>query len=357
MTLADRLLLAGYEQIAVLDEDRGVTFVQHKNSKKVYVMKRLSVFNYEVYSYLKDNLVRGIPQIIEEIVDGDDLIIIEEYVSGRTVRSILDDGNLFSEKEAAGIIKQLCGILSVLHEREPAIVHRDIKPSNIIITYDGDVYLLDMNAAKFYNADKTEDTSLIGTAGYAAPEQYGFGSSGIRADIYAAGVLLNEMLTGKNSRDVIPGGRIGKVIRKCTMIDPEDRYSSVKELAAALGRISASPGDEVPAARNWLPPGFRSMDPSHMAMAVMGYILIVALGVTLRINNAPSDIYVWFERCGFIIVCLAGVLITNNYMDVWKKLKIDRLRGSVLKAAAVLAADAAAAVIMAVILSIIKTSL
>ena len=72
------------------------------------------------------------------------------------------------------------------------IIHRDIKPSNIMITEQNHVVLLDFNAAKLYTNASTNDTVLLGTKGYAAPEQYGFGSSSPQTDIYAIGVLIKE---------------------------------------------------------------------------------------------------------------------------------------------------------------------
>lgn len=89
---------------------------------------------------------------------------------------------------------ELCEILEKLHSANPPIVHRDIKPSNIIITNYDHVILLDFNAAKYFTDPNTSDTILLGTKGYAAPEQYGFGSSTPQTDIYAVGILLKELV-------------------------------------------------------------------------------------------------------------------------------------------------------------------
>lgn len=88
----------------------------------------------------------------------------------------------------------LCEILEKLHSVTPPIVHRDTKPSNIIITNYEHVVLLDFNAAKYFADTDTADTILLGTKGYAAPEQYGFGSSTPQTDIYALGILLKELV-------------------------------------------------------------------------------------------------------------------------------------------------------------------
>lgn len=85
----------------------------------------------------------------------------------------------------------------------PPIVHRDIKPSNIILTEDGRIVLIDLNAARLDDKNRSHDTQLIGTAGFAAPEQYGFAASSPRADLYAAGILTRVLLTGTDANDAM----------------------------------------------------------------------------------------------------------------------------------------------------------
>ena len=81
---------------------------------------------------------------------------------------------------------------------------------------------------------KSRDTQVLGTIGYAPPEQLGIGQSDHRADIYALGVLLNVMLTGRHPSQTLAKGRAGRIIRKCTQVDPGSRYQTVGELIDAL---------------------------------------------------------------------------------------------------------------------------
>ena len=127
--------------------------------------------------YLKDNPIKNTPRIYEVIEDSNQLIVLEEYISGTTLQQILDEQKVLKEEQVENIIRQLCSILLELHKAHPPIIHRDIKPSNIIISPDGVVKLIDMNAAKWNRNHSGRDTALIGTVGYAAPEQYGFASS------------------------------------------------------------------------------------------------------------------------------------------------------------------------------------
>ena len=358
MTENDRCVLACYERIAALSESHGVYLVRHRGSGRVYVMKKLSVYDIGVFRRLRDAQIAGIPRIYELIEDGGELIVIEEYVGGRTIRSLLDDGNLFEEREALRIALRLCAVLSELHAMEPPIVCRDVKPSNIILSSGGGVSLVDMNAAKQFHAGRSEDTELIGTAGYAAPEQYGFGASDVRADVYAVGVLLNEMLLGVQPKAGTPQGRLGRIIRKCTMLDPKDRYPSVRELSAALGREAAARAGQNGGggARSWVIPGFRRRDPSNMAAAIIGYGFIVGMGLTLGVEGGAYPGSPWVERAFFIVVCLLCVLLDFNYMNIWSVLRLDRIKSRALQTLLLIVLDAALTgtllLTMAIILSV-----
>ena len=129
------------------------------------------------------------------------------------------------------IILACCNALSVLHEN--GFVHRDIKPENILVTPDGRVVLLDFNAARKIRPG-ARDTQVLGTVGYAPPEQYGIAASDERADIYALGVLMNILLTGRHPSDRLAKGKAGRIIRKCTQINPADRFQSVRQIAEQL---------------------------------------------------------------------------------------------------------------------------
>lgn len=101
------------------------------------------------------------------------LILIEEYISGRTLEDIIKSHDLTSQY-IIQYTEELCNILKELHAFCPPIIHRDIKPSNIIVTSSNHIVLIDFNAAKEYSEIESSDTVLLGTKGYAAPEQYGF---------------------------------------------------------------------------------------------------------------------------------------------------------------------------------------
>ena len=195
MTPEQRSILSEYRQLTSLNAEHGVYLIQHIETGELYVQKTLVNYKADNFPGLKAEPVPNMPRIIEAIEDGGRLIVIERYVSGRTLQKILDQEGPLPVQQVLDIGLQLCAILKQLHAR--GIIHRDIKPSNVILSDDGIVTLLDLDAAKVYKAGEKADTRLLGTHGYAAPEQYGFGSSSPVTDIYAVGVLLNVLAAGE----------------------------------------------------------------------------------------------------------------------------------------------------------------
>ena len=177
MTIEQELSLSFYQQVADIDAEHHIYLVQDVRTHKFYVKKLLTTYNAEIYRYLQKHPVANTPKIILAEEDGKILTVIEEYIPGDTLEELLEQQSTLSEDQVIEITAQLCTILADFHSCNPAIVNRDIKPSNIKISPDGIVKLLDMNAAKWSNADAAKDTMLLGTQGYAAPEQYGFGPS------------------------------------------------------------------------------------------------------------------------------------------------------------------------------------
>ena len=147
---------------------------------------------------------------------------------------------------------QLCDVLDYLHTRKPSIIYRDMKPSNIMVKPDGSIVLIDFGTAREYKTEGIQDTTCLGTRGYAAPEQFGgMGKSDARTDIYCLGATLYHLLTGHNPSqppyEIYPIRRWNKslsigleqIITKCIQRNPNDRFQSCKELAQALQEYDA----------------------------------------------------------------------------------------------------------------------
>ena len=234
VTLYESLLEAvttEYDTLHVLKRSpRGtVSVVRHKKSGTRYVFRRYSGSG-EVYHRLLPVLCPHLPQIMEAAEQDGQTAVLEEYVQGDTLAELLTGAKL-TEKEARQVTMQLCQALHVLHSM--GAVHRDVKPENVILR-GSDAVLIDFDAARIYKDESESDTQVLGTTGFAAPEQYGIFQSDERADIFSLGVLLNIMLTGKHPSREMAAGKMGRIVRKCTMTAPEQRYQSARALMEVL---------------------------------------------------------------------------------------------------------------------------
>ena len=239
----DVLELLQYRDSGNIDDRPDIILVRHVETGQTCIKKLLTTYDRSVYEYLKECPIRQMPRIIA-LYEGDNrLIVIEEYIEGRTVGSLLDDGPI-PEMEAARIARDVCIILKDLHGLDKPIIHRDIKPSNIIISPTGEIWLLDMNAAKWFDSDQTDDTRYMGTQNYAAPEQVGYGlsASSAKTDIYAVGMLLNVMITGHFPKEERAGGRIWDIIERCISLEADRRYTAT-ELVEELDRLMENMGN------------------------------------------------------------------------------------------------------------------
>ncbi len=233
----DVLELSVYKDISFVGDREDIILAEDVESGKCCIKKLLTVYDRSVYDYLKDNPVYHMPRIIALYESRNCLIVIEEYIEGKTLEEVLFE-NIIPEDKTIELVKSLCVILDKLHNLKTPIIHRDIKPSNVMITKEWEVYLLDMNVAKWFDPDKTDDTRYMGTKFFAAPEQVGFGltASSTASDIYALGMLMNVMLTGTFPKEKKAKGAIWSVIERCISLEADKRYTA-KELMAELDRL------------------------------------------------------------------------------------------------------------------------
>lgn len=228
-----------YHDIVRLGGSGDVWLVLHRETKKVFVKKYRTNFNPKVYESISRIQDIHIPRIVAYQERDGVLCLIEEYISGETLLEKMEQGYIFTEAEIKNLMLQLCEALECLHIRFKPIIHRDIKPSNIMISNDGILKLIDYNAARCYEEGACRDTAYMGTPGFAAPEQHGFGQTDVRTDIYAMGVILNYLLTGSSPGEKMADGEWKEIVERCVQIDPEKRFASVSNLKKELGRVSA----------------------------------------------------------------------------------------------------------------------
>lgn len=323
MNSEDMAILSFYEEKATVSDKSEVFLVQHRETGRFYIKKHLSIYDRELYTSLKDMNIPGIPRIYHIAEDGNRLIVIEEYINGTPLSSFISEHGPFSACDAADIISNLCDILSVLHSCTPPIIHRDIKTSNIIISSDMQVTLIDFNASKKFDSGKNYDTCLMGTAEYAAPEQFGFSQSDARTDIYALGILLNILITGCFPKDVPCSGSAARVVTKCTQMDPARRYSSVLQLKSALRYISDTPVKHL---HPFLPPGFRTMTWWKIIIALIMYPLLATLCLSLDLKDCNSVPQLYTERALIGAWMIFTVALCCNYLNLADRFPLTRSR-------------------------------
>lgn len=191
-----------------------------------------------------------LPRIVDIFENDSHVYLVEDFVEGITLSDWLKQQPRADEELALQWFKDLCNVLRYLHGQTPRpIIYRDLKPSNIMLQPDGSLKLIDFGIAREYKQESSADTTYVGTKGYAAPEQFGKAQTDARTDIYALGVTMYHLVTGKSpysppyqfvpARQLVPSLSHGMeyILNKCVQPEPADRYQNVDELLGDLEHI------------------------------------------------------------------------------------------------------------------------
>jgi WD40 repeat protein/tRNA A-37 threonylcarbamoyl transferase component Bud32 len=140
----------------------------------------------------------NIPAIQDYFGEAGRWYLVMDFIEGETLEEHLrkSSGGYLPVEKVLDIGMQLCTVLGYLHTRQPPIIFRDLKPDNILLNSSGQIYLIDFGIARHFKPGQSRDTVAFGSPGYAPPEQYGKGQTTPRADIYALGATLHQLLTG-----------------------------------------------------------------------------------------------------------------------------------------------------------------
>ena len=237
-----------------------ITLVRELDKRNIYIKKELKTYNKTIWEKLKQLDIEGIPHIysIEENEDG--LEIIEKYLACQTLSDI----------------------------------------------------------ARNYIENQKRDTTVLGSQGYAAPEQFGFYQTDIRSDIYSLGVLYHVLLTNKLPRDYDLQGIEKRIIDKMIAIDPQGRYQDVKEIIKDLDQLfHIEKKKEKKIKHPNALPGFRSGKLWKMIVAIMGYLLFIWILISFKIENQPISQYQYFVyRLILISWFIITLLFSTNYLSV-----------------------------------------
>jgi len=215
-----------FQRIRLLKSgDKGEVWLASEQSGRLVVLKRIALTELP-YRLLKGKDYPLIPRILHCVEDDGETVVVEEYVQGESLLDRIGRKAYLSEHEAESVLLQLCEGLVPIHEQ--GIIHRDIKPSNLILQSGCIIRLIDFDAARTFKEHSSEDTVYLGTKGYAPPEQFGYGQTDARSDIYSIGVTMRKSLPEEYS------GYLIKILAKCMEIDPSRRYRDVQELRRAV---------------------------------------------------------------------------------------------------------------------------
>ncbi|MCD2224799.1 serine/threonine protein kinase [Listeria cossartiae] len=345
MTLA--FIEEQYKELDNLNnKENPAVLTRNTSTGELFVRKIIPISFAPVIEQLKDLSSNYLPKIDVMIPNGNQLIVYEEYINGKNLADLMKTTATFDADEVTRLMLMLSDALTELHAN--AIIHRDIKPSNIMISNDGVLKLIDFDASRVFEVGKNQDTVNLGTIGYAAPEQYGYSQTDARSDIYSIGVLMLELLLGKNTMpDKEQATSLEKIAMQAAAFDPEQRYQSIQDFRTAVKNDSLGPSfvselsdftssDDFDTESDWenvasdyendfIPwykhiPGFRTGKPWKMVVAVLGYIFMAVGLFSPPADDSKMTHTVNFFN-NFLLIVPAFVIFTN-LCGIWSKLPL-----------------------------------
>lgn len=318
-----------FKEIALLSQSSkcSTSIMQNTNTNALVVKKTVDISKMPVYMILKQIQDKHLAEISDVFEENGKCIIIEEYISGRSLYDLIMSEGVPEEEKAVEYIADLCITLKKIHAA--GIVHRDIQPSNIIISVDGILKLIDFDISRKIKLTAEKDTEVLGTVGYAAPEQFGFMQTDNRTDIYSLGILFRYMLTG--DENISYEGRYRDIISRCTYIDPEKRYATVDELLADISLLSKNRrqietdrtdtltedvGSKETIANNKAVkliktiPGYRKGNPLYAVVATVLY----ALAIWYIVEASCRPEFKWYKNV--LVSVLWGITFFSPYICI-----------------------------------------
>ena len=237
----------------------------------------------------------ALPRIVDIIDNGITIYVVMDYIEGESLDKILKEYGAQPEELVTGWAMQLCDALSYLHSQNPPIIYRDMKPANVMLKPEGNIKIIDFGIAREYKEQNLADTTVLGTKGYAPPEQYS-GQTDPRSDIFALGMTMHHLLTGMDPRsgeayasvrqwnpELSEGIEI--IIDRCVEPAPENRYQSCTDLLYDLEHPEL------------ITRGFKKKQKRKLAAFLAAAGLAVVMGVSgavlsaaaTRVNNQDYD--------------------------------------------------------------------
>jgi serine/threonine-protein kinase len=284
----------------------------------------------------------NVVHVFDQGTDNDVVYLSMEYVPGKTLRDILRERGRLPAREALEIMIPVLAALGAAHQA--GMVHRDVKPENVLMTDDGRVKVVDFGLARAIEAtNQTRTGVMIGTIGYMAPEQVTTGAADVRSDVYAAGIMLFELVTGqqpydgatpmsvayRHVHDTVPAPSsvvpdvpplIDTLVAQATAREPDQRPADATAMLVAavdahrmLPRLTNPPGSHpqgTPAAAHAQTQVFNASGAASMPQPAPAHTMIQP-----RTEMPPS------RRPGFkpnwFLVLLAGAMVVAVGLTGW----------------------------------------
>ena len=212
----------------------------------------------------------NIVQVYDFGEEGDIAYLVMEFIKGKELKNFFDANERFDLKEAVRIMCELCDALDFAHQH--GIVHRDIKPANVMLDHQARTKLTDFGVARVTDSDKTsvertQAGTMVGTPAYMSPEQITGGNIDRRTDVFSAGIILYQFLTGEKPFTGSGAWTIAKkiiqeepplpsslnnaitplfdaVVNKALAKNPDNRFQTARDLAVGLRRALEGKSEE-----------------------------------------------------------------------------------------------------------------
>lgn len=272
----------------------------------------------------------SLPNIYDYFTDAGRWYLVMNFIDGETLSEYVYQANErklpVAEVLQMGI--QLSTVLHYLHTQQPPIVFRDLKPGNIMRTADGHLYLIDFGIVRHFKPGQTRDTAAYGSAGYAAPEQYGQAQTTPRSDIYALGVVLYQLLSAhdpaatpfrfpllQSLEPSIPA-ELAKLITQMLDMDENNRPASMLEVKQRLQRIAVLDSPPLEATQYVRPKHVRS-DPAAPTEAIgVGKVapgqMVQAPGKSAVATPAVASTNMWRVGVRQLLATVIGALLCGT---------------------------------------------
>lgn len=298
-------MIQNQEEIVLVDEI-GKQIKKVSNNQGTFIKKTYFQHdNLKVFKKLKEKNHPNICPILKIEEYHDHFVVIEPYLGKYNLAHyspIVDQSKFYN------FMMQLFDAIEFLHKNR--IVHRDLKPENIHVV-ENQIIVNDFDISKemIEKTNKSTDTQILGSIGYASPEQYGFQRTDERSDIYSVGIVMNMLLTGEFITEKLTHSRFEPIILKCTQLSPEDRYQTIEELKTDFNRYYNMRS-------KYMIPGFRTRTKWKMILAPFIYFMMAVL---IFAAHAPTDV-TFLDQLKTKTIMAALIipiaLVVTNYLGV-----------------------------------------